>query len=143
MKENNMNVTVPQGENKEDIERRAQIISDYYREWYKNNPSKAVFNQNLNDYINVRFLSINETIHHASRSYLSTLAVLQMDLILRKASQIGRPVKPKPDSKNQKLFSKMLIMECPLMGIGVAKLTVGIKKKTNMKVQYCITAVKV
>ena len=32
-------------------------------------------------------------------------------------------------------------MECPLIGIGTAKLTVGVKKKTKMKIQYCITAI--
>ena len=42
--------------------------------------------------------------------------------------------------KNQSEFSEMIIMECPLVGIGIAKLTVGVKKKTEMKIQYCITA---
>lgn len=37
----------------------------------KSNPTKAVFNTNLNDYINVRFLSINETMRHAAKTYLS------------------------------------------------------------------------
>ena len=32
-------------------------------------------------------------------------------------------------------------MECELIGIGTAKLTVGVKKKTGMKIQYCITAI--
>lgn len=32
-------------------------------------------------------------------------------------------------------------MECPLIGMGIAKLTVGVKKKTGMKNQYCITAI--
>ena len=27
-------------------------------------------------------------------------------------------------------------------GIGTAKLTVGVKKKTGMKIQYCITALE-
>ena len=105
------------------------------------NPSKSVFNHNLKDYINIRFVSINETIHHASRSFLSTLAVLQIDLILRNAYQIGKPVKPKLDNKKQEDFSEIIIMECPLIGMGTAKLTVGVKKKSGMKIQYCITAI--
>lgn len=137
----NKTVDVPMGNTKEDIKVREAIISDVYRCWYKANPSKAVYNTNLKDFINVRFLSINETIHHASMSFLSTLAVLQLDLILKNAYQVGKPQEPKPDNKNQNEFSKMLIMECPLVGIGTAKLTVGVKKKTGMKIQYCITAI--
>ena len=131
---NNKTVEVPVGNTREDIKAREAIISDVYRCWYEANPSKSVYNTHLKDYINVRFLSINETVHHASMSYLSTLAVLQLDLILKNAYQVGKPQEPKPDNKNQSEFSKMLIMECPLVGIGTAKLTVGVKKKTGMKI---------
>ena len=140
--QDNKTIEVPMGNTKEDITAREAIISDVYRRWYEANPSKAAYNTNLKDYINVRFLSINETIHHASMSYLSTLAVLQLDLILKTAHQVGKPAKPKPNNKNQADFSKILIMECPLIGIGTAKLTVGVKKKTGMKIQYCITAIE-
>ena len=140
--QDNNTIEVPMGNTKEDIKAREAIISHVYRRWYEANPSKAAYNANLKDYINVRFLSINETIHHASMSYLSTLAVLQLDLILKTAHQVGKPVKPKPDNKNQADFSKILIMECPLIGIGTAKLTVGVKNKTGMKIQYCITAIE-
>ena len=140
--QDNKTIEVPMGNTKEDITAREAIISDVYRRWYEANPSKAAYNTNLKDYINVRFLSINETIHHASMSYLSTLAVLQLDLILKTAHQVGKPAKPKPNNKNQADFSKILIMECHLIGIGTAKLTVGVKKKTGMKIQYCITAIE-
>ena len=136
-------IEIPIGDGKDDIKIREEIISEVYRKWYENNPSKSVYNADLKDKINVRFLSVNETIHHASKSYLSTLAVLQLDLILRNAHQIGKPVKTKPEVKNQSVFTKMLIMECPLIGIGTAKLTVGVKKKSGMKIQYCITALGV
>lgn len=140
-RENMVKIFIPSGEGKEEIKERERIISEVYRKWYADNPSKAVFNHNLKDYIHIRFVSINETIHHASRSFLSTLAVLQLDLILRNAYQIGRPVKPKSGDRNQEDFSKIIIMECPLIGMGIAKLTVGVKKKTGMKIQYCITAI--
>ena len=136
-------IEIPTGDGKDDIKIREEIISEVYRKWYENNPSKSVYNADLKDEINVRFLSVNETIHHASKSYLSTLAVLQLDLILRNAHKIGKPVKVKPEVKNQSDFSKMIIMECPLIGIGIAKLTVGVKKKSGMKIQYCITALAV
>lgn len=134
---------VPSGDSKQEIKMRESIISDIYRKWYEDHPSKSVFNHYLNDFINIRFVSINETIHHASRSFLSTLAVLQIDLILKNAYQIGEPVEPKEGNKNQKDFSEIIIMECPLIGIETAKLTVGVKKKNGMKIQYCITAIVV
>jgi hypothetical protein len=138
--QDNKTINVPMGSTKEDIKAREAIISDVYRKWYEANPSKAAYNTDLREVINVRFLSITETMRHAAKSYLSTLAVLQLDLILKNAYQVGEPVPPKAGIKNQSEFSEMIIMECPLVGIGIAKLTVGVKKKTEMKIQYCITA---
>ena len=135
-------IEVPMGDTKEDIKAREVIISDIYRHWYEMNPTKAVYNSDLKEDINVRYLSITETIRHAAKSYLSTLAVLQLDLILRNACQVGKPMPPKKGIKNQCEFSEMIIMECPLIGIGTAKLTVGVKKKSGMKIQYCITAIR-
>ena len=43
--------------------------------------------------------------------------------------------------KNQKPFEKILIMEYTFIGIGVVKLTVGVRRRTQEKVQYCITAI--
>ena len=56
-------------------------------------------------------------------------------------NQVGEPSPIKEGVKNQGEFSEMSIRECPLVGIGTAKLTVGVKKKTGMKIQYCITAI--
>ena len=49
----------------------------------------------------------------------------------------------KSNSRNQKPFEKMITMiyDCP--GIGAVKLTVGVRKVTHEKVQYCITALDV
>lgn len=138
---NQKDIEIPTGDNREDIKGREQIISDVYRKWYEANPSKAAYNENLKDFINVRFLSITETMRHAAKTYLSTLAVLQLDVILRCAHQVGEPTPTKPGVNNQSIFEEMIIMECPLVGIGTAKLTVGVKKKTGMKIQYCITAI--
>ncbi len=35
----------------------------------------------------------------------------------------------------------MLIMEYELTGIGIVKMTVGVRRRTHEKVQYCITAI--
>lgn len=133
---------IPLGDSREDIKAREQIISDVYRKWYEKNPSKAVYNVDLQDNINVRFLSITETMRHAAKTYLSTLAVLQLDVILKCATKVGEPTPIKPGVNNQGIFEEMIIMECPLVGIGTAKLTVGVKKKTKLKIQYCITAIR-
>ena len=137
----NKTLQVPMGNTKEDIKAREAIISDVYRCWYEANPSKAVYNTNLKDFINVRFLSINETVHHASISYLSTLAVLQLDTILRCSVVYGKPKPPKKGVANQKMFAYMLEMHHDLIGIGLVKMMVGVKR-TGEKVQYCITAIK-
>ena len=91
---------IPTGTSKEDIKAREKIISDFYRNWYAKHLDKKVFNIHLNEYINVRFLSITETKRHAAKSYLSTLAVLQLDSVLATAKQYGKPHKPKIGVKN-------------------------------------------
>ena len=49
--------------------------------------------------------------------------------------------KAKPGNKNQQPFERMLIMEYELVGIGTVKMTVGVRRRTQEKVQYCITAI--
>ena len=132
---------IPTGINKEDIETRKQIILDFYREWKQLNPTQRKYNVSLKDYVNIRNVSINETSFRASKTYLSTLAVLQLDAILTTARKT-KVVNAKPNNKNQKPFNKMILMECELPGIGIVKLVVGIKRKTLEKVQYCITAIE-
>ena len=85
-------------------------------------------------------VSIVETSEHAAKSYLSTLAVLQLDAILTGARKISIK-KTKVGNKNQKPFERMMIMEYELTGIGKVKMTVGIRRRTKEKVQYCITAI--
>lgn len=132
---------IPTGTDRESIRKREAVISDFYRKWYESHPSKKVRNIDLNDDINVRYISVTETVRHAAISYLSTLAVLQLDLVLKTARRVGKPKPVKPNDKNQSVFAKMQIMECVLEGIGKVKLTVGIKKN-DVKIQYCITAIR-
>ena len=49
--------------------------------------------------------------------------------------------KTKIGNKNQKPFEGIMIMEYELIGIGKVKMTVGIRRRTREKVQYCITAI--
>lgn len=137
----NKTIQIPTGESKEDFKIRKQIIWQFYQDWKKKNPSLKRFNLALNDYINIRFVSIDETSHQAAKSYLSTLAVLQLDSILTMAKKY-RIVKAKANDKNQKQFNKLLWMRYDLPGVGEVKLMVGIVRRTKDKVQYCITVIQ-
>ena len=71
---------------------------------------------------------------------MSTLAVLQLDAILVGAKKVYIS-KTKKNNKNQEPFERMMIMEYELIGIDKVKMTVGIRRRTKEKVQYCITAI--
>ena len=131
---------IPEDNSVESIKVREQIIRDFYREWKEKNPSQRRFNLSLKEYINIRMVSIIETSEHAAKSYLSTLAVLQLDAILVGAKKVSIK-KTKVGNKNQKPFERMMIMTYELNGIGTVKMTVGIRRRTKEKVQYCITAI--
>ena len=132
---------IPTGTRLEDIIARRTIISNFYREWKIANPTLKPYNLSLKEFINIRFVSITETCTHASRSYLSTLAVLQLDAILTNARKIGEV--PAKANGNQKPFDKMIVMTYNCPGIGSVKMTVGVRRGNHEKVQYCITAIEV
>ena len=139
--QDNKPVLIPMGNSKEEQNLRKEVISQVYRKWTEENPNKRVYNRSLKDYINIRYLSINETMRHAAKTYSSTLALLQLDTILRYSVVCGKPKPPKKGVANQKVFSYMLEMHYELIGIGIVKMMVGVKQ-TGEKVQYCITAIK-
>ena len=132
---------IPRGETPEDIERRKEIILQFYRDWKAANPTQRVYNNGLKDYINIRKVSISETAHHASKSYLSTLAVMQLDGILA-CARIVRRGRTKARSSQAK-FQAMIEMEHNCPGVGDVKLMVGVKWHTHIKIQYCITAINI
>lgn len=131
---------IPEDNSVESIKVRERIIRDFYREWKEKNPSQRKFNLSLKEYINIRMVSIVETSEHAAKNFLSTLAVLQLDAILVGARKVSVK-KTKEGNKNQRPFERMMIMEYELTGIGKVKMTVGIRRRTREKVQYCITAI--
>ena len=131
---------IPEGNTLDEIKERERIIREFYHEWKEKNPLQRKYNLALKEYINIRMVSIVETSEHAAKSYLSTLAVLQLDAILVGAKKVSIK-KVKPNNKNQQPFERMMIMEYELVGIGTVKMTVGIRRRTQEKVQYCITAI--
>ena len=96
--------------------------------------------RNLKDDINIRYVSLEETAGQASMTYLSTLAVLQLDAILTNAVLV-ETTPANPRKKNQKGFKSMLRMSYNCPGIGFVKMMVGVKQSDKTKVQYCITAI--
>ena len=60
---------------------------------------------------------------------------------MRSSVHVFYPQTTKNRLFDQKPFEKMMIMEYELNGIGKVKMTVGIRRRTKEKVQYCITAI--
>ena len=130
----NIGITIPTGTRKEDIKVREKIIKNFYAKWISEHPDKKIWNEDLQDYICVKYQSINETYNKAARRYESTLAVFRLTEVLEMAV-LKEERQTKPDDKNQKPYSKLMIM----LYDGI-KLTVGVQKSTQEKVQYCLTA---
>ena len=131
---------IPIGDSTEDRRLRHKIILSFYHDWKMRNPEAKKYNFNLKDDINIRYVSIEETAGQASLTYLSTLAVLQLDAILSNAVLVG--VTPSDQKKkNQKGFESMLRMSYNCPGLGLVKMMVGVRRSDKSKVQYCITAI--
>ena len=140
--------SIATGITKEDKKQRKQFIIDFYGKWILSNPTKRLYNESLKDFIEVRFLSLEETAGHASLNYHSTVAVTFLSEILEKAlvKKDGRGDiivdLPKPKVKNQSRFSKLYILEYEKANFGKIKLTVGELRGSKQKIQYCITAIE-
>ena len=100
---------IPEDNSVESIKVRERIIRDFYREWKEKNPSQRKYNLSLKEYINIRMVSIVETSEHAAKTYLSTIAVLQLDAILMGATKVSVK-KTKSGNRNQKPFEKMMVI---------------------------------
>ncbi len=144
-KEKNIKVAykeIPTGTTPEDLKSRKKFITDFYAQWATANPRKQIYNQSLKNFIEVRFLSIQETASKAAIRYKSTLAVTFLTEILENAVTIGKPKEPKKDNAKQKRFSKIHIMEYEKADFGKIKLSVGELRESGQKLQYCITAIE-
>ena len=118
---------IPQGNSREEVKQRDQIIKDFYAGWIAENPEKKMWNDDLQDYILVKYLSITETAEKAARQYESTLAVMRLSELLTKSKKVAE-VPPKKGTKNQKPFLNMYIMQ-----LDNIKMTVGLQKSTGDK----------
>ncbi|GHU60475.1 hypothetical protein FACS1894121_0600 [Bacteroidia bacterium] len=130
------------GDSKEDKKQRKQFIKDFYKLWETINPKKQVFNKSLKENISVKYISVDETAGQASHRYKSTLAIMFLTEILEKAVKKGQPQNSNPQKENQKGFEKIILMEYSQKDFGKIKLTVGVKRGTKEKIQYCVTAIE-
>lgn len=130
---------VPVGDMVEDRRTRQELIKQFYYYWKKRNPELCKYNVDLGENIYINHTSLVETAGRASLTYLSTLAVLQLDAILQNA-KLEFVDKTKPGNKHQAKFEKMLGMRYSCPGIGDVRLMVGVRKRDKTKIQYCITS---
>lgn len=126
---------IPRGENREAVKARDIFIRDFYAQWIATHPDKKVWNRELQDYIHVKFISINETREKAARSYKSTVAVTRLTEILKNSKKLSEQ-SVKRGNKNQSSYEKMIIMR-----LEDIKLVVGVQKTNRDKVQYCISSI--
>ncbi len=132
---------IPMGQSMDDIRCREKIIDDFFRSWVESHPEKCVYNENLQENILVRVISIIEAKQHAAKRYQSTLAVLKLDEVLRCSRKAGE-MPTKVGNANQASFERMLILSHEMDEIGTVKLTVGVRRSNKDKVQYGISALQ-
>ncbi|GHU83894.1 hypothetical protein FACS189415_7240 [Bacteroidia bacterium] len=94
------------------------------------------------DTSDVKYISVDETAGQASHRYKSTLAIMFLTEILENAVMKGEPQIANPQKENQKRFEKIILMEYSKKDFGKIKLTVGVKRGTKEKIQYCVTAIE-
>ncbi|MCL2649395.1 MAG: hypothetical protein FWD60_00025 [Candidatus Azobacteroides sp.] len=135
-------IEIPIGTTLEEVKARKKIIRGFYATWNAANPTKQVYNANLQEFINVRYLSINETAEIASRRYISTFAITHYFTEILELAKEKRRTEPKQDNDNQKRFSEIIALEYSKKEFGIIKLTVGVLKGSKQHIQYCITAIE-
>ncbi|MCL2290642.1 MAG: hypothetical protein FWC34_08075 [Bacteroidetes bacterium] len=135
-------IEIPTGTTLEEIKMRKRIIRGFYAIWNAANPTKQIFNANLKEFINVRFLSIQETSLIAANKYSSTFALTHYFTEILELAQEIRRTPPKKHNENQKRFSEIIVLEYQKKEFGTIKLTVGVLRGSRQHIQYCITAIE-
>lgn len=115
-----------------------QIIHNYIQNWRFSHPDEYIVNKQLNEPIKIIQVSLREACKHSARSYKSTQAVLMLETIVAEAKKVGES-RIKPDDNSQKIFEKIIVMSYRKEGLGIVKLTIGVRKRTHEKVEYCIS----
>ena len=117
--------------------KRWDTIFQAMDEWRKSRPEPKTWNNSLRGYIRVNRRSISETAYWGSKNP-ETLPFItdHFNEIMRFAVKKEESV---PHSEQSKGFSKIIILERKVAGIGTAKLTIGVRPDGEM-MHYCITS---
>ena len=106
-------------------------------EWRKGRPEPKTWNNSLRGYIRVNRRSASETAYWGSKNPATLPFITEhFNEVLRYAVKKEESV---PHSGQSKGFSKIIILEREIKGVGTAKLTVGVRPDGEM-MHYCITA---
>lgn len=134
--------TIPRNNSPLNKSKRRKAILRFFAEWMAKHPKAKVWNCSIREYICVdKRVSPDETSHWAQHRYMSTVLVLyHFDEILRYAKKTGE-ADPKSKTSSGR-FSKLILLERTVKGVGKAKLTVGVRKDDGKKTEYCITAIE-
>jgi len=130
---------IPMGDSQEERLIRREKIHQFIQRWreqHSDNP--RVFNENLNECIKINQVFLLESVLHSAMRYQSTKAVMKMEIVMAKAILVGE-VRIKEGNSNQKPFEKMIVMRYDSGDLGAVKMTVGVRRRTLEKVEYCIT----
>lgn len=131
---------IPMGGTITEIRERETIIKEMLHKWGTENPERKVFNNALEDYIWIKGISVIEAREHSAKSYRSTLAILNIDEVLKNALPVRR-LPTKKGYRNQAIFAYMLVMVYRHEEIGTIKVTVGVKSN-EQRIEYGITALR-
>lgn len=130
---------IPMGGSQEEKLIRRKKIHDFLQTWRATHADcPRVFNIELQEYIKISQVFLLESIAHSAIQYKSTKAVLMMEEVMKNARKVAI-TNVKEGNKNQKPFTKMMVMQYISSELGKVKMTVGIRKRTLENVQYSIT----
>lgn len=95
----------------------------------------------VNTVVKITSIGLKESIKHASLNDNSTLAVLNLPFIIKKAKR-DKEVEIHSNNQRKSNFKKMLLLKYKCDLFGVVKLTLGIRRSGNM-IYYCVTSMDI
>lgn len=133
---NNVDVySIPKGNVK--ISDRQKLIEKYLKKL-----DKMIYCKALEADVMLIRKGVNETKRHASLTFKSTIAALNLEKAIENATYIKKVPKKRND-KNQKCFKYMHLLICPIKCVGYAKIVVGEfydnENIPSIYSHYCIT----
>lgn len=117
--------------------KRWDAIKETLCEWVAKRPEPKIWNNSLRSHIYVGSKTRGELPYWGSKNPLSTEAICKhFTEIMRFAVKTGEV---EPHSRSGKGYTKLIILERSIPGIGTAKMTVGVNPHNGQLMGYCIT----